>query len=950
MVGPHQRLVVDPTTQVDHETDEPDDESKPDWLARGETIGRYVVLECLGAGGMGVIYSAWDPKLDRKLAIKVVRGRNGRLGSTRGRARLLREGQALARLRHPNVITVHDVGTHEGQVFVAMEFVEGRTLHDRLLLGPKPPVHEIIDVFLQIGRGLACAHRAGLVHRDVKPENVMIGDDGRVLVLDFGIARDGLGPDSEVIDEPVDEPVAGREPADQTGGDTSNPDVQAVPREIVDDRTPLTPLTRDGAIVGTPAYMSPEQHRGLGVDARSDQFSFCVAMWEALNGERPYGEGSRQKLLARMRLGHIRPFLNREVPRRVSETLRQGLAWNPDDRHESMELLLEGLNPRGKPVDGVAWRGVAMGCVGGLLLGILATFATINMSSSADVEPPNCTRAGIELAEIWNGERAAAMADAFAKSGLERGSSSWVRTRERLDDWATRWTAARELACADHFVDHRDGVDMHERRVACLERQRARFAELLALLERVDAPVIDGAVAAVVELPVPERCAEAQHLRQLQQAMPEPDSPAARQRLAELRAEIDRLELLAKFGNWREELEHSRQLAAAAREARHPPLLARALLVHAAYLEHADAIEAAEALLLEAAGLAAMAADPTTQVRALIEAARRISASGRHGEAVRWLEFGEAVAATTSDRAALEVAIADARATIVARAGDLEAARAGLRDTVAQLDRVGDPTLALPGILQHLARIEAELGDASEATQLLRRALVLDEHAHGPTHGRVAAIRRELGHVLERRGERQAALGEYERALDIYETIHGPSRATAAVRVDIGTTLARAGRCAEAWPPLGRAVEEARAHAPDSLLLASSLQALARACDFGHVDAVAHAREAAKLRERLQGSTHPDVRDALAIWALTLVTFDQAEQALEQAERAAELLGDDTTDPRAGLVLAAHGLTLAGLGRDDLARRRLELARSLLTSDPELGARVDRALAELARR
>jgi tetratricopeptide (TPR) repeat protein len=945
MVGPHHRR-VDPTTQVDHETDEPDDGSKPDWLARGETIGRYVVHECLGAGGMGVIYSAWDPELDRKLAIKVVRGRNGRLGSTRGRARLLREGQALARLRHPNVITVHDVGTHEGQVFVAMEFVEGRTLHDRLLQGPRPPVGEIVDVFLQIGRGLAAAHRAGLVHRDVKPENVMIGDDGRVLVLDFGIARDDLGPDSEVVDEPARESVGEPEPEDGTRDETAVAGV--VSSEVVDDHSPFASLTRAGAIVGTPAYMSPEQHRGLHVDARSDQFSFCVAMWEALNGERPYGEGSRQKLLARMRLGHIRPFSNREVPRRVGAALRRGLAWNPDERHESMEKLLEGLNPRGRAVELPKWRAVAIGSVGGLLIGIAGTAALLGRDASPERETPSCARAGLELVAVWNAERSATIARSFDATGLERGSPSWVRTHDHLDGWAKRWTAAREQACAAHYIDHRDSAATHDQRLACLAQQRQHFDELLALLEHADAAIIDGAVTTAVQLPPPELCAEAEHLRELQQGMPEPDSPAARQRLAELRAELSRLQLRAEFGRWREELEHSRQLAAAAREARHPPLLARVLLVHAAYLEHADESAEAEALLLEAAGLAAIAGDEPTQVRALIEAARHISASGRHDEAMRWLVFAEAVASTTTDRPTLTVAIADARATIVAHAGDLEGAREGLRATVAQLDRAGDPTLALPGVLHHLARIESDLGDEREATALLRRALVLDEQAHGPTHAHVAAIRRDLARVLERRGERQAALGEYERALSIYEQIHGPSRETAAVRTDYGTALARAGRCAEAWDPLGRAIVEARAHAPDSLLLASSLQALARACESSHADAIAHAREATALRERLQGPTHPDVREALAIEALSLVANDQPTRALAQIERAIDQLEDPQTGRESGLLLAAHGLTLAALGRADLARRQLELARPLLAGDGELGPRVEQALTGLS--
>jgi serine/threonine protein kinase len=366
-------------TKVDLETEEPDEpeDSRPDWLVRGETIGRYIVLECLGVGGMGVIYSAWDPKLDRKLAIKIVRDRHGKLGSTRGRARLLREGQALARLRHPNVISVHDVGTHEGRVFVAMEFVEGETLQCWLLRSPRPAVAQLIDVYLQVGRGLAAAHRAGLVHRDVKPENMMLGDDGRVLVLDFGIAREGLLGDEDA-DEPG-EPTEDEVDPDDEPTIEAGPGVEAcLPIEINEDHAPLAQLTRAGAVVGTPAYMSPEQHRGLPLDARSDQFAFCVAMWEALNGDKPYGEGGREKLLARMRTGQLRPFRNREVPRRIAKALRRGLAWSPRDRFESMEALLEALNPRTYALERRVWASLGIGTAAGLIAGALATASVLD--------------------------------------------------------------------------------------------------------------------------------------------------------------------------------------------------------------------------------------------------------------------------------------------------------------------------------------------------------------------------------------------------------------------------------------------------------------------------------------------------------------------------------------------------------------------------------------------
>src|SRR4051812_10268762 len=244
-------------------------------LPRGSAVGRYVVLERIGSGGMGVVYAAYDPELDRKVALKLLRpDRAGAAGEAA--LRLQRGAQAIARLSDPHVVAVYDAGTFGDQVFVAMELMEGRTLRQWLGEG-KRGWREIVDVFVAAGRGLAAAHAAGLVHRDFKPDNVLLGTDGRVKVADFGLAR------------PVGD-------ADPGGG-------EAALMESPGSRGLLaTPLTEWGVAMGTPAYMAPEQLRGERADARSDQFSFCVALWEALYGRKPFaGESFREMLDAERR-------------------------------------------------------------------------------------------------------------------------------------------------------------------------------------------------------------------------------------------------------------------------------------------------------------------------------------------------------------------------------------------------------------------------------------------------------------------------------------------------------------------------------------------------------------------------------------------------------------------------------------------------------------------------
>jgi serine/threonine protein kinase len=262
---------------------------------------------------MGIVYLADDPQLHRTVAVKVHRNQD-----TAASERLVREARSLARLSHPNVIVVHEVGTFEGNVFMAMEYVDGGSLTSWLSERERS-TEEIVEAFVQAGRGLAVAHAAGLVHRDFKPDNVLVGRDGRVRVVDFGLAREELLASIERTTQPIDA-LARTHP-------------EASPS-----------LTRTGTMVGTPAYMAPEQYAGKQADARSDQFAFAVALFEALYGQRPF-LGDTFALLARAVSSGliVVPRTSRRIPRPVLKTLVRGLRATPEGRFASMDELLRAL-------------------------------------------------------------------------------------------------------------------------------------------------------------------------------------------------------------------------------------------------------------------------------------------------------------------------------------------------------------------------------------------------------------------------------------------------------------------------------------------------------------------------------------------------------------------------------------------------------------------------------
>jgi serine/threonine protein kinase len=285
-------------------------------------IGRYPVLRRIGVGGMSVVYRGFDPELDRQVALKLLDPELLDADSGRGRARLQREARAMAKVNHPNVVPVFDVGVHRDSVYIAMELIEGQPLGQWWEATPRPWT-EILGMFLQAARGLAAAHDAGLIHRDFKPDNVLVGADGRARVLDFGLARPAP------VDE--DDELLPGDPEPET--------------TLTDHPVDLhTNVTVTGIITGTPAYMAPEQHMGESAGASADQFSFCVALWEALYQHRPYAGRTAFAIADAIIEGRIEPRpAQSRVPGWLHGILEKGLNVKPRDRHASMRALMASI-------------------------------------------------------------------------------------------------------------------------------------------------------------------------------------------------------------------------------------------------------------------------------------------------------------------------------------------------------------------------------------------------------------------------------------------------------------------------------------------------------------------------------------------------------------------------------------------------------------------------------
>jgi formylglycine-generating enzyme required for sulfatase activity len=436
-----------------------------------------VILERIGSGAMGVVYGAYDPQLDRKIALKLLRG-IGAGAAPLARARMMREAKAMARLQHPNVAAVHDVGVAEDdRVFLATEFLAGGTLHAWLEAKPRS-WREVVGVFTQAGRGLAAAHAEGLVHRDFKPDNVLLDKEGRARVVDFGLARNIEAADAESkngggtidlgralsdVDEPAPDPhpPPRYDPNAATGIDMSPSDK-------------LDKLTRTGALMGTPAYMAPEQFLGESTDERSDQFSFCVSLYEALYGERPFEGDTLLSLSVSVTGGNFRALpKDKDVPAWIRRAVMRGLQVQREGRYPSMAALIAALedDPAVKQR-----RRLLAGALVGVVVACILVAREIVVRRRAEIE----RQVAAAVADATS-RAAAARADAAKLRDLRRWSFEAFDARD-TDRGEALWRQARVLqpTVDDTYLHAEEAFETALVLDASRTATRAELADLLA--------------------------------------------------------------------------------------------------------------------------------------------------------------------------------------------------------------------------------------------------------------------------------------------------------------------------------------------------------------------------------------------------------------------------------------------------------------------------------------
>ncbi len=645
-------------------------------VERGTTIGRYVVIARLGAGAMGTVFAAFDPELDRKVAIKLLHPRSDEDANA-----LRREAQTLARLSHPNVVGVHDVGGFGDRLFLAMEFIDGTTLRAWCESSPRTTA-EIVGALVEAGRGLAAAHSAGIVHCDFKPDNVLVRVQGaraeRVCVADFGVAA------HEEVDS----------------GDSEG--------------------SAHHRRVGTPAYMAPEQVLGEPLDHRADQYAFCIVAFEALAGARPFPDGD-----ALTRATVSRPDLRRDTPRavpaRILRVLARGLEREPARRWPDMDALLSALLAASQG------RRRTAALVGGAVLLAASGFAAARWTT---VDPQMCDTTGA-LAETWDADARERVRLAFEGSGASFASVAFEHAANALDGWSRAWIDERRDACEATRIRGEQSERQLELRMACLDRQRDRVGAMAEVLALGGRDVVEGASSVIESAPDPIACRD---VTRLDRGPALPDDPAVAREVEAVERELARVQALRRAGLVDQMLPLARTTLERAQATDYAPTIASATLAVADGAYEQAQYEAAERSNREgfelalAAGADLVALEGATSQIAILRQLQRFD------EGQTWAGIAYALLRRTDAGTQMEATLEANVALIDMDAGRLDEAMQHAERTL-ELRRelpADDPRVG--GAWLNVSAAYANAGREERALEAVQHAVAVFESSLGTEH------------------------------------------------------------------------------------------------------------------------------------------------------------------------------------------------------------------------
>nr|WP_276604822.1 serine/threonine-protein kinase [Nannocystis sp. RBIL2] len=878
----------------------------PDRLVRGTLVGRYIVIDLVGAGGMGAVYAAYDPELNRKVALKLLLP--GSASEPIRQARLLREAQAMARLSHPNIGAIHDVGTFHEQVFFAMEFVAGVTLR-AWLQARAHGWRDVLSLLVAIGRGVAAAHAVGIVHSDLKPENVMIGADGRPRVMDFGISR-----------------------AERTAEE--DPTLSGlIPRTDV-------LRTEQGAVQGTPPYMAPEQWRSGETSVLSDQFSYCVVAWEALFGERPFPVDAAARAAVGEPLRPGAPPSSARVPSWVRRTLTRGLSTRPEDRFPSMNALLDALTS-GQARRRRSWLAAgaaAVALVGG---GVAATRSWQQQRHVAACEAAGASIVG----DVWTDEVRARVRAAMAATGIPDAESVDARVAGWTDAWTTRWKEVRTDAC----------LASDPGPVPCLDDQRQRLAVLLeAMAEVPERGVMARAIHQAAALPDPRTCADPTLARS------RPPTRGDEALSASLRRDLRRGELMTVTGRTAQAGTVIEGVRERAETEGLQVLVLEAKQAAGANAERAGDYAAAERTLREvltaagAAGIDDLAIASATSLVSVVG-----MSLGRHAEG---LLFGE-VAEMLVHRLGQTDRPPHARllmhlAAVHHRAG-------AVREALARSERaceifrreLGAAHPELATALDQVASLRRDLGEYREAMGLYQEAQDIATALFGPHSIEVAASQANMGTLHLYLAERAEAMALQKQAVATYTTILGPNHPDVArARSNLANVLAESGELAAALVEQREALRVFEAAmGPTHRDLGTILHDLAYAQGLsGELPAAEqNLRRALSIWEAAFDANDPRIAALLSALGEVLLMSGQPEEAVKVLERSVRIgeangaLPERLADARVALAKAVWAARRDRVGALAIAAKATAVYRAAGSARAEFLAQTEAWMREV---